>query len=233
MRLHPPSEEFSRVLVVGAHPDDAEFFAGGTIAGLVRRGARVDLAVCTDGGKGGRGLGDVVELRQREQAEATELLGVAGLIQLGRSDGRLEPDDALRKILVHHIRRLRPELVLTHDPRTLWTATGERVDLGHSDHRAAGQALLDAVYPRAASPNFYPEAALEPWCPRQVWLFDTAEPDLVVDVTEEWETKLEALGAHASQEEVARGLSTPALGLAKQLGQGERLGEGFVRLRIW
>jgi LmbE family N-acetylglucosaminyl deacetylase len=155
------------------------------------------------------------------------------VIGLGFPDGELEPGEALQGSLVHHIRRLRPDLVLGHDPRTLWTAVGDRADLGHSDHRAAGQGVRDAVYPRAASPNFYPDDGFEPWCPRQVWLFDTTEPDHVVDVTEEWKTKLEALGAHASQEEVARGLSGPALDLAKKLGQGDRLGEGFVRLRIW
>lgn len=224
---------FARVLAVGAHPDDAEFYAGGTLAGFVMQGARVHLAVCTDGSRGGREVPDVTRVRREEQARAAEILGLTELTELGLPDGELEPTEALRGALAREIRRLRPEVVLGHDPRTLWTSFGDRVELGHSDHRAAGQALLDAVYPRSANPNFYPEIDLDPWCPREVWLFDTVKPDLVVDVTESWPRKLEALRAHASQEAVAGGLTRPAIELARQLRRGDRVGEGFVRLRIW
>jgi LmbE family N-acetylglucosaminyl deacetylase len=110
---------------------------------------------------------------------------------------------------------------------------GERVELGHGDHRAAGQALLDAIYPRSASPNFYPEMGLDPWCPREVWLFDAVEADLVLDITEGWPRKLEALAAHASQESVAGGLTQPAMQRSQQFRRGDRIGEGFVRLKIW
>jgi LmbE family N-acetylglucosaminyl deacetylase len=225
--------EFSRVLAVGAHPDDAEFFAGGTIAEFVMRGARVHLTVCTAGGRGGREMCDAAAVRGEEQARAAAILGLAGVTNLGLSDGELEADEELRRALAREIRRLRPEVALGHDPRTLWTSVGERVELGHTDHRAAGQALLDAVYPRSANPNFYPDMGLDPWCPREVWLFDAVERNLVVDVTEAWPRKLEALAAHASQEAVAGGLTRPATERARQLQQGDRIGEGFVRLKIW
>ena len=176
---------------------------------------------------------DAAEVRRDEQESAARILGLADVIHLGLTDGELEADEELRKALVREIRQIRPEVVLAHDPRTWWTSMGDRVELGHSDHRAAGQALLDAIYPRAASPNFYPGMGLDPWCPREVWLFDTARPDLVLDVTEAWPKKLEALRAHASQESVAGGLTTPALELAQQFRHGERLGEAYVRLRIW
>jgi LmbE family N-acetylglucosaminyl deacetylase len=107
------------------------------------------------------------------------------------------------------------------------------VALGHSDHRAAGQALLDAVYPRAASPNFHPGAGGAPWCPREIWLFDTDAADVTVDVSAAFERKLEALRAHASQESVAGGLVEAARDLATRHGSAERPAEGFVRLRIW
>jgi len=231
--MQPVSSDFTRVLAVGAHPDDAEFFAGGTLFELARRGAQVHLTVCTSGGRGGREMVDVAELRRGEQESAARILGLAGVIHLGLTDGELEADEGLRKALVREIRRLRPEVVLTHDPRTWWTPVGKRVALGHSDHRAAGQALLDAIYPRAASPHFYPELGLAPWCPREAWLFDTVEPDLVLDVTGAWPRKLEALRAHLSQESVAGGLTGPALELAQQFREGERLGEAYARLRIW
>ena len=218
---------------MGAHPDDAEFFAGGTLAALAQRGARVSLVVCSDGSRGGRGLADAARVRRGEQERAARILGIAEVSHLDLEDGGLEAAPDLRAALVRAIRRLRPEVVLGHDPRTFWAPAGDRVDLGHSDHRAAGRALLDAVYPRAASENFHPEMALAPWCPREAWLFDTAQPDLVLDVSEAWPRKLEALRAHASQEAVAGGLTRPALEAARRLGDGERLGEGFVRLRIW
>jgi LmbE family N-acetylglucosaminyl deacetylase len=231
--VQPVPSEFTRFLVVGAHPDDAEFFAGGTLAALAGRGAQVHLAVCTSGGRGGRGIDDVVGVRAGEQTRAAQILGLADVINFRLTDGELEADEELRRLLVRQIRQIRPEVVLGHDPRTLWTPVGDRVELGHTDHRAAGQALLDAIYPRAANPNFFPELGLEPWCPRQVWLFDTPQPELVLDVTETWPTKLEALLAHASQERVAGGLSGPALELARQFRKGEQLGEGFLRLQIW
>ena len=227
------SSEFDRVLVVGAHPDDAEFYAGGTLANFVIRGAQVHLAVCTTGGRGGWGMPDVTEVRQREQARAAAILGLANATNLGLPDGELEATEELQMPLVREIRQFRPEVVLGHDPRTLWTLVDDRVEFGHTDHRTAGQALLDAVYPRAANPSFYPETDLDPWCPREVWLFDTVEQDLVVDVTDGWPKKLEALRAHASQEAVAGGLTKPAIERAQQFRQGDRIGEGFVRLRIW
>ena len=103
--------EFNRVLVVGAHPDDAEFFAGGTLAGFVTRGAQVYLAVCTSGSRGGRGLSDAAGVRQGEQARAAEILGLADVSNFGLPDGELETTETLRRALVRQIRQLRPEVV--------------------------------------------------------------------------------------------------------------------------
>jgi LmbE family N-acetylglucosaminyl deacetylase len=210
-----------RVLAVGAHPDDVEYFAGGTLARLVEAGAAATLVVCSDGGRGGRGLEDAVAVRREEQAAAAAALGVPDVVMMGFPDGELEAA-RLRARLVAELRRTRPVLVLGHDPRTLWTPAGDRVALGHSDHRASGQALLDAVYPRAVSPNFARGQGLRPWYPREVWLFDSAQPDLLIDVTETWERKAVAGGLMASAHERGR-----------WLGGGERLGEGFIRLRLW
>ncbi len=194
---------FDRVLAIGAHPDDAEYFAGGTLARLADAGAQVALLVCTDGARGGRGFENVAQVRTREQADAAKVVGFGSLANLRRPDGALANDDALRADLALAVRQQRPELVLTHDPRTLWNVYGGRAHPGHSDHRAAGQAVLDALYPRAASPHFFPDQlaqpGVEPWYPREVWLFDTATPDLRVDVSSVFARKLDALRAHVSQ----------------------------------
>lgn len=226
-----------RVLAIGAHPDDVEFGAGATLALLRGSGTRVALVVCTDGGRGGRGLEDAAAVRRVEQERATKVLGIEDLVMLAHPDGQLAPDARLVGELVRAIRRTRPELVLAHDPRTWWQPFGAVVHPGHSDHRAAGAATLDALYPRAASPNFYPrelaDEGLAPWYPRELWLFDTAAPDLVVDVSASFETKLEALRAHASQEGAAGGLVAAATAAAAFHGGPGRPAEAFVRLRLF
>ncbi len=219
-----------RVLAIGAHPDDIEFFAGGTVLRLRGQGARVVCVVCTDGGRGGRGLDHPAEVRRAEQARAAGILGVE-VVGLGHPDGELTPGEALRTELIREIRRVRPDLVLAHDPATLWQRLGDRTHLGHSDHRAAGQAALDAVYPRAMSPNFAPELGLEPWAPREIWLFDTARPDTTVDVSETLARKLEALRAHESQNP-GGSLANAAEALAKATSGGAFPAEAFVRLRL-
>jgi len=225
--------DVKRVLALSAHPDDAEFFAGAALAQLCREGAEVTLVVCTDGQRGGRDLEAAATLRSQEQAASARILGLKEVVELGFEDGRLEPGDALRRRLVEQIRRTRAELVLGHDPRTFWQQVGGRAHPGHSDHRAAGTALLDAVYPRAASPNFEPGCGGPPWYPRQLWLFDCSEPDFLVDATAGFDTKLEALRAHASQEAVAGGLVQAARELGARFGSPEQPAEAFVRLVLW
>jgi LmbE family N-acetylglucosaminyl deacetylase len=191
-----------RVLAVGAHPDDCEFFAGATLAALAAEGARVVLVVCTDGARS-RGGDPGLPARRREEAErAAKRLGAAELVMLGHPDGALLDDDRLIGELVREIRRVRPLLALGHDPTTFWTPVGERVHLGHTDHRAAGRALLSAVYPRAPSDGFFPKqlaAGAKPWWVPELWLFDTAEPDLQRDVEASFAAKREALACHESQ----------------------------------
>jgi len=230
----------SRVVAVGAHPDDVEYFAGATLVRLRASGAQLTLVVCTDGGRGGRGLADPAGVRRNEQARAADVVGADAWIGLGHPDGALAPGEPLRSELVQEIRRVRPELVLAHDPRTVWTVVTGLTQPGHSDHRAAGQALLDAVYPRAPSPNFHPwqlasewpGGGLRPWYPREIWLFDTAHPDLVLDAADGFARKLEALRAHASQDE-GGGLVDQARRLGAHWGSAERPAEAFVRLRLY
>jgi LmbE family N-acetylglucosaminyl deacetylase len=225
----------TRVVAIGAHPDDIEFFAGGTLLRLAESGATLTLVVCTDGGRGGRGLDDPASVRRPELLRAAEILG-AGAVELAHPDGELAPGEPLRGELAREIRRARPELVLAHDPATLWKRVGDVAYPGHSDHRAAGQAALDAIYPRAASPNFYPEqlgaGGLAPWYPNEVWLFDTERPEVRIDVAKQFERKLEALRAHASQDGPRGALVAAARAHGAALGAADRPAEGFVRLRL-
>ena len=227
-----------RVLAIGAHPDDVEYFAAATVARLRDAGAQIALVVCSDGARGGRNLADPVAVRRDEQARAAAVLGIHDWLWLAHPDGALAAGDPLRGDLVRSVRRVRPELVLAHDPRTLWTIIAGIAQPGHSDHRAAGQATLDAIYPRSPSPNFYAEQlggddALKPWYPREVWLFDTAQPDLRVDAVDGFERKQASLLAHASQEEAAGGLVATARAMGAHWGSKQRPAEAFVRLRLY
>jgi LmbE family N-acetylglucosaminyl deacetylase len=236
--LHELPFQPRRVLAIGAHPDDVEYFAGATVAALRDAGAAVVLLVCTDGSRGGRGLDDPAAVRRAEQGRAAAELGVEEWIWLAHQDGALQAGDPLREELVRNVRRARPDLVLTHDPRTLWTLVGGIAQPGHSDHRAAGQATLDAIYPRSPSPNFHPDqlrgdGALKPWYPRELWLFDTAQPDLRVDASAGFARKETSLLAHASQEEAVGGLVASARALGAEWGSAEGPVEAFVRLRLY
>ncbi|MCC6642312.1 MAG: PIG-L family deacetylase [Deltaproteobacteria bacterium] len=222
-----------RVLAIGAHPDDAEFFAGGALAGFAAQGAEVGIVVCTDGARGGATGGEALAGRRRAEAErAATTLGIRAPVFLGHADGSLVADDALRRDLVREIRRERPDLVLLHDPTTLWTPLGETVHLGHSDHRAAGQATLDAVYPRLLLASFYPDLVDEgfaPWLVRELWLFDTARPDHFVPIADTSERKRRALACHESQHVPGLLAAASAIESAFSCGAGH---EAFRRLRL-
>jgi len=172
------------VLAVGAHPDDVELGCGGTLALLAGRGRRVGIAHLTRGEAGTRGT---AAERRREAEQAAAALGAVELEFLDCGDGGLRTGDAEEDALIALLRRLRPELVLGPPP----------VDR-HPDHGRACQ-LLEAAcfYAGLASRG---EGA--PHRPAAVWSYmghDSFEPDLVVDVGEAWQAKLEALDAYQSQ----------------------------------
>ena len=117
-------------------------------------------------------------------------------------DGELEPNLALRKAIVRYIRKLEADVVICQDPRTLVDDGGTY--LNHPDHRAAGQAAVDAAFPAAGNPKAHSELlaeGLQPHKVREVWLFftDAADVNHWVDITETIDQKIDALAAHASQ----------------------------------
>ncbi|HSJ59418.1 MAG TPA: PIG-L deacetylase family protein [Anaerolineae bacterium] len=186
-------------MVIVAHPDDAEFTMAGTIAAWTKAGCKVTYVLCTDGNAGSHEPGmtapRLAEIRRAEQRAACKRLGVEDLIFLGYDDGRLEPSLALRRDLVGLIRQHKPEVVLTSDPTRFFS--GDRY-INHPDHRAAGEAALDAVAPAAAMPLLWPEVG-QPHRVKRVYVYGNDEPNAWVDISETIEDKIAALKEHVSQ----------------------------------
>ena len=200
---HELISPLERVLVIFSHPDDAEFGAAPTIAALAAGGARVDYLVTTDGGKGSDDPAvtsdELAATRANEQRAAADLLGVTEIVHLGYPDGYLVASLELRRDIVRHIRRLRPDVVIAQNPM-------RRQDgnpfIGHPDHLATGEATLAAVYPAARDRLNFPELlaeGLEPWRVRQVLITGVEQPNLFVDVSNTFQIGLRALLCHASQ----------------------------------
>jgi LmbE family N-acetylglucosaminyl deacetylase len=182
-------------LAIGAHPDDVEFGCGATLAKWSAAGAVVHHLVCTDGSKGswdpGTDAAALVVLRQREQQAAAAALGATGqCVFLGWPDGELDSGLRQRWEVAYWIRRLRPHVVLGHDP---W----KRYRL-HPDHRHAGLLAVEGIV-AARDPHFFPEQDLPHHRPDALLLYEADEPDHVEDVGGFVDAKLAALHAHASQ----------------------------------
>jgi len=185
----------ARALAVGAHPDDVEFGCGGTLAKWAAAGCEIAHLVCTDGSKGSWDPADdpatLVASRQVEQRAASVALGGSGdVVFLGWRDGELESGLRQRADVCFWIRKLRPDVVLGHDP---W----KRYRL-HPDHRHAGQLLVEGVV-AARDPHFFPEQSVAPHRPSAMLLWEADEPDHVEDIGTSLDAKLAALLAHRSQ----------------------------------
>lgn len=193
-----------RILVVLAHPDDPEFFCGATLARWAAAGHHITywLLTCGDKGTPDRNMTseELCALRRKEQSAAAAVLGVEQVNFLGYPDGYLVPDLNLRRDITRVIRKEQPDILVTCDPTTLYVF---ETRLNHPDHRAAGQAALDAVFPAARDHlNFvelWKDEHLEPHIVREVWVCGTLAPNVRLDVSEYWETKIRALYEHKSQ----------------------------------
>src|SRR6476619_4310535 len=199
-------------MLIVAHPDDADFGPAATAARWIDAGSAGWLVCCTSGDAGGedpdRDPLDLSAEREREQDEAARIVGYEGVTYLHQPDGALANDLVLRELLVREIRTFRPDAVLATDPDTLFYRDG---GINHTDHRAAGMAAVDAVYPAARNPMAFPwlaKAGLEAHRVRRIYLFWSNHADVHIDVTASLDRKLEALAAHASQIHDAPGLET-------------------------
>lgn len=191
-----------RALVVGAHPDDIDFGAAGTVAMLTDAGVRVAYCLVTDGDAGGFDPSvprtEIPGIRRAEQTKAAEHVGVDELHFLGYPDGRVEVTLELRRDLSRVIRIVQPQLVICQSPQRHY----DRIYASHPDHLATGEATMCAVYPDSRNPFAYPELIAEghrEWTVPEVWLSAHPGPNHFIDVTDYVERKLAALHAHESQ----------------------------------
>jgi LmbE family N-acetylglucosaminyl deacetylase len=196
--------EFRQALVAFAHPDDAEFLCGGTVAKWVREGTEVHYVCATDGSAGWNGPDlsreEIARLRGEEMRQAADVLGVHSVTFLGFADGTLEPNLELRRAVTREVRRRRPDVLLTFEP-SLWL--GRRY-VNHPDHKAIGEAVLAVVACDAPTRPQFPELldeGLEPHKVPRLWLPTSDGADTYVDISDTIELKIEALHRHKSQME--------------------------------
>jgi len=196
----PPLETPTRVLAIGAHPDDIEFGCGGTLARWAAAGCDVTMCIVTDGSKGTWDpTVDPKELaaqRGREQDAAAEVIGASRVVDLGYVDGELEYSMELRRQICELIRTHRPEVLFSHDP---W----KRYQL-HPDHRATGFGAVDGMV-AARDPLFFPDQGLDPQRPKAMLLWAADENDHWEDIASSLDVKIAALLCHHSQGETTMG----------------------------
>ncbi len=229
-------------MVVTPHPDDAEYGIAGTVARWVKEGKDVVYVVCTNGDKGTSDINMrpevLAKIREKEQLDAANVLGVREVIFLRHPDQGLEDTYEFRKQLVRLIRMYRPDIVATTDPylRYMW----------HRDHRIAGQVVLDAVFPFARDFLAYPDLMLDGLQPHKVkevllWsmllFWDSQEINYRSDISDTLDLKIAALRCHESQ---VGHLPSPDLeNLLRQqheaMAQGEsfKLAEAFHRVELF
>jgi LmbE family N-acetylglucosaminyl deacetylase len=192
-----------RFMLIVAHPDDADFGPAATAARWIDEGSTGWLVCCTSGDAGGEDPDldplELAALRESEQREAARIIGYAGVTFLHQPDGALANTLALRELLVREIRTFRPDAVLATDPEVIFYRGG---GVNHTDHRTAGIAAVDAVYPAARNPMAFPALArngLPKHIVRRLYLFWTERPNAWIDVSSTLHRKIDALLAHTSQ----------------------------------
>lgn len=193
-----------RVLAIHAHPDDIEILCAGTLALLKQKGCDVVVATMTPGDKGSAelGPGEIAAVRREEARKAAKLLDAEECLCLEFRDLCIEVNNESRQRVTEALRKARPDIVLTAAP----------VDY-MSDHEMTSRLVRDACF-NAAVPNYYTEQ----WDPAPVlekipalyymdpvegvdWFGEKVPTDLIVDISETFELKLEMLACHASQRE--------------------------------
>jgi len=178
------------VLVMAPHPDDVELGVGGTIAKLTSQGKKVGIVDLTQGELGSRGS---AELRLKEAAKAAEILGVSVRENLGFRDGFFTHDEAHQLEIIKVIRRYQPDLLIANAPMDR-----------HPDHGRASKLIREAAFLSGLRKIETEDSGTpqEHWRPKRMFCFiqdHHIEPDFVVDMTDFWEVKKQAILAYSSQ----------------------------------
>lgn len=225
------------ILGIAAHPDDLDFAASGSFAKWVKSGALCYYLICTDGRKGSDDPkmteAKLVKLRKQEQKKAAKILKLKDVFFLNHKDTQLTYDLALKKEIVRFIRKLKPDIVVTLDPTFVYSRkTGF---INHTDHRACGLATVDAVFPLARDRLTFKELSKEGLPPHSVktlYLTRFDDPTDVVDISDTFDLKIQALKAHKTQ--ISLKLLDRIIQRAKELGKkhGYKYAEGFVKLTL-
>ncbi len=182
MKLH--------ILAIAAHPDDAEISCSGTLIKHVRAGQAVGILDLTEGQLGTRGT---VETRYAESKAASELMGLAVRENARLEDGFFRNDEATLRLLISYIRHYRPEIVLAN-------ALADR----HPDHGRGGRLIADACFYAGLRKIATQRDGVEqePWRPKRVFHMiqdRIEEPTFVVDITDTFEKKMDAIRCYKSQ----------------------------------
>jgi LmbE family N-acetylglucosaminyl deacetylase len=199
-------------MVIGAHPDDNDFGAGGTSALWAQQGKKIVWVIMTDGTEGSeipeQSDEELRLIREHEQRLACEVYGIQAVEFLRFRDGHLANTEEARKAVVRLIRKYRPRVIFTHDPTSHIMAPDpdEKPEatgyLNHPDHRATGHIVLDSIFPFAGNPRSFRELlaeGLQPYRPHEVYLFFSMQTNTYIDIGESIETKWKGLACHASQ----------------------------------
>lgn len=164
------------ILIIAPHSDDEVIGCGGTIQKFIEQGSRVEIVIVTQGEKGGSD--GIVETRKQEARAAANILGVSQLIQLGFHDGNLNSATALKKTLQKIIEDVQPEAIFAPN-----------IFDNHPDHIIVGRQLIDLAHNCPVDFQCY---FFEVWTPLIA--------NVIIDITEEIETKTQAMRAHQSQQ---------------------------------
>jgi LmbE family N-acetylglucosaminyl deacetylase len=168
-----------RVLALTAHPDDLEFFAGGTLRRMALAGSKITAVVVSDGEKRGNWT-NLGGKRQLEQREAARLQGYEAVQFLGLPDFGLPEDPRLEQLVARAWDQLSPEVLFAFDPKELIPQMANR------DHKALGRTVSDLARARVHRGT-------------EVYFYGTHHPDVLVDITAVMADKLAAVKAHESQ----------------------------------
>jgi LmbE family N-acetylglucosaminyl deacetylase len=193
-----------KILVILAHPDDPEFFMGGTIKRWTQQGHRVVYYLLTKGDKGTQDRDllpeELMKTRIGEQTAAARILGVDEIHFLDNPDGFLELTTDIRREVTRIIRKEKPDILVSSDPTNFFP--NDNASINHPDHRMAGQIVIESFFPAAGNPKFFPELleeGYEPHTVNEVWFSLTHQPNVILDITDTWPSKLSALHEHRSQ----------------------------------
>jgi LmbE family N-acetylglucosaminyl deacetylase len=199
----------NRVLIVMPHPDDAELYCGGTVARLIESGVEVMMIKMTNGGKGTRQTSISEEkmktLRSQEDHNAAHTLGIkaGNNIQLDIPDGEVESNLETIEKVAYHIRKFRPDLIITCNPEDVFIRFAKDISwVNHRDHRSTARVAIDAAYPYSRDHAFFPKQLVEisePYKPTTYFLLSDYydHTDVIyIEITNYLEKKTQAWQCH-------------------------------------